>query len=136
MELNEEKYTEVISTLEATASNYGLETYPFKIGWYNEALSDKKFELTDDYDTLAFVVISKPTMFEKAFLPFLRSFEGKFKNFFPNLFFLLEVFFCCLRQPNLPRPPRHLHHPPVRQGQGGPARQGGQDSPRLPAPHQ
>ena len=73
MELNNEKYTDIISTLEATASNYGLETYPFKIGWYNEALSDKKFELTDDYDTLAFVIISQPTMFEKAFLPFLSQ---------------------------------------------------------------
>ena len=71
MELTEEKYADIISTLEETASNCGLETYPFKTGWYNEALSDKKFELKDDYDTLAFVVISKPTMFEEAFLPFL-----------------------------------------------------------------
>ena len=71
MELTEENYTNIISTLEENASNCGLETYPFKIGWYNEALLDKKFELNDDYDTLAFVVISKPAMFEKAFLPFL-----------------------------------------------------------------
>ena len=71
MELNKEKYTEIESALETEATKYGLEIHPFKVGWYNEALSDKKFEFSDDPNTLAFIVISTPTMFEKAFLPFL-----------------------------------------------------------------
>ena len=71
MELNKEKYTEIESALETEATKYGLEIHPFKVGWYNEALSDKKFEFSDDPNSLAFIVISTPTMFEKAFLPFL-----------------------------------------------------------------
>ena len=53
---------------------------PFKIGWYNNAVTDKKFAFSDtDPNTLAFVVISIPSMFEKAFLPYLEQelIEGK-----------------------------------------------------------
>ncbi|KAK7482683.1 hypothetical protein BaRGS_00026092 [Batillaria attramentaria] len=38
----------------------GFEVYPFLIGWYNE-----------NDDTLAFIVISTPAMFDKAFKPFI-----------------------------------------------------------------
>ena len=48
----------------------GLELHPFLVGWYNQQVGDK-FHLLHPADTLAFVVISQPCMFEQAFLPFL-----------------------------------------------------------------
>jgi len=53
----------------------GFEVHPFLIGWYNDQVSEK-FRLPYPDSTLSFVVISQPSMFEKAFLPFLRSFEA------------------------------------------------------------
>ena len=50
----------------------GLEIHPFLVGWYNQQVGDK-FHLLQPPDTLAFVVISQPAMFERAFLPFLAS---------------------------------------------------------------
>ena len=58
--------------LETLSQNLGLETQPFKIGWYNESVGDKFFLPYSD-DTLAFVVISRPCMFEKTFLPFVAA---------------------------------------------------------------
>ena len=73
----------------------GFEVHPFLIGWYNDQVRrrratilffsifinflkvSEKFRLPYPDSTLSFVVISQPSMFEKAFLPFLRSFEGK-----------------------------------------------------------
>ena len=49
---------------------HGFEAEPFLTGWYNELVSSK-FQLDYPPDTLAFIIISQPSMFEKAFLPFL-----------------------------------------------------------------
>ena len=43
-----------------------------QIGWYNDCVT-KPFKFSYDRDTLAFVLISTPSMFEKAFKPFLVS---------------------------------------------------------------
>ncbi len=48
----------------------GFEVHPFLVAWYNEVVADK-FRLPFEADALAFVVISRPSMFEKTFLPFL-----------------------------------------------------------------
>ncbi|XP_013921792.1 PREDICTED: methylmalonic aciduria and homocystinuria type C protein isoform X3 [Thamnophis sirtalis] len=52
--------------------NLGFEIYPFKVGWYNEILPPT-FHLRYSDDTLAFVVLSIPAMFDKAFKPFLKK---------------------------------------------------------------
>ncbi|XP_064607043.1 cyanocobalamin reductase / alkylcobalamin dealkylase-like [Liolophura sinensis] len=49
----------------------GFEAHPFKIGWYNEAVAHSCFKLPYPADTLAFIVISTPRMFDKAFKPFI-----------------------------------------------------------------
>lgn len=51
---------------------FGFECHPFLIGWYNDRVGEK-FQLDFTHDTLAFVVLSQPSMFEKSFLPFLLS---------------------------------------------------------------
>jgi len=48
----------------------GFECHPFKIGWYNEAVA-QGFQLPLETDTLAFIVISTPAMFDQAFKPFV-----------------------------------------------------------------
>jgi len=58
--------------LEDILDKYGFELHPFLVGWYNEQVSPK-FQLSFPPETLAFVVISQPSMFEKAFLPFLTQ---------------------------------------------------------------
>ena len=50
----------------------GFELHPFLVGWYNERVGEKFF-LDFPAETLAFVVISQPSMFENAFLPYLAS---------------------------------------------------------------
>jgi len=60
------------SQLEEVLCPHGFEVHPFLVGWYNEQVSPK-FHLDYSPDTLAFTVISQPSMFEKAFLPFLSS---------------------------------------------------------------
>ena len=42
----------------------------FQIGWYNEKVS-KAFQFNLPDDTLAFVIISTPNMFDKAFKPYV-----------------------------------------------------------------
>eukprot|EP00096_Caligus_rogercresseyi_P014824 TRINITY_DN7313_c0_g1_i1.p1 TRINITY_DN7313_c0_g1~~TRINITY_DN7313_c0_g1_i1.p1 ORF type:complete len:248 (-),score=53.19 TRINITY_DN7313_c0_g1_i1:842-1558(-) len=51
-------------------SSQGFESHPFRVGNYN-GLVGPKFKLPFDEDSLAFVLISRPSMFEKTFLPFL-----------------------------------------------------------------
>lgn len=51
---------------------YGLEYASFKVGWYNEQVS-KFFQLPYHPDTLAYVIISAPSMFEKCFVPFVED---------------------------------------------------------------
>ncbi|XP_029474797.1 methylmalonic aciduria and homocystinuria type C protein [Rhinatrema bivittatum] len=53
-------------------SDFGFEVYPFKVAWYNAVL-EPSFHLPYPEETLAFVVLSIPSMFEKAFKPFLSQ---------------------------------------------------------------
>ncbi|CAG7835287.1 unnamed protein product [Allacma fusca] len=57
-----------------------LHVHPFLIGWYNE-LVGSKFALNVPEDTVAFVVISGPTIFEKCVIPFLRNQVGRNNSF-------------------------------------------------------
>ncbi|XP_071492457.1 cyanocobalamin reductase / alkylcobalamin dealkylase-like [Diadema antillarum] len=61
----------VQQTLCSELVRYGFEIHPFKIGWYNEKV-EPGFHLSYPEDTLAFCVISTPSMFDKAFLPFVE----------------------------------------------------------------
>ena len=58
--------------LKGLADDRGFEVHPFKVGWYNQSVGGR-FALPYSDDTLAFVVISQPSMFEKAFLPFVEN---------------------------------------------------------------
>lgn len=60
----------VQSNVSRILNTAGFETYPFLIGWYNQNV-EKPFVLPYEDDTLAFVVISTPAMFDKAFKPFI-----------------------------------------------------------------
>lgn len=62
---------DIISTLlDQLLSPVGIETYPFKISWYNERVPEA-FRFPHHPDTLCFVAISTPSTFERAFLPFI-----------------------------------------------------------------
>ena len=50
----------------------GFECYPFLIKWYNEIVA-KEFHLPYDANKLCFIVISSPSMFEKAFTNFIMK---------------------------------------------------------------
>jgi len=63
----------VNTVMERMLSPLGFEVHPFLIDWYNEQVKSNKFKLDYAPGTLAFVVISQPSMFEKAFVPFLRT---------------------------------------------------------------
>lgn len=63
---------EIEAALTSFLLPHGFECHPFKIGWYNEQVS-KPFLLPYQEDTVAFIIISTPSMFEKAFVPFLAS---------------------------------------------------------------
>ncbi len=65
-------FDHIVSRLEAHCSPLGLECHAFKIGWYNE-LVQSPFHLAYHSDTLALVVISAPSMFERLFKPFLNT---------------------------------------------------------------
>jgi len=58
----------------------GLETHPFHIGWYNEKVGPR-FHLDYPDHTVALVVISGPTTFEKCVLPYLKSKSIKAPDF-------------------------------------------------------
>ncbi|XP_069794920.1 cyanocobalamin reductase / alkylcobalamin dealkylase [Narcine bancroftii] len=51
-------------------SPFGFQCNPFRISWYNAAVQPC-FQLQYPDDTLAFVILSTPQMFEKAFKPFI-----------------------------------------------------------------
>ncbi|XP_038049650.1 cyanocobalamin reductase / alkylcobalamin dealkylase-like [Patiria miniata] len=59
-------------SVEALLGPQGFELHPFKIGWYNEKVQSI-FYLPYHKDTIAFCVLSTPSMYEKAFLPYVRS---------------------------------------------------------------
>ncbi|KAM9357926.1 cyanocobalamin reductase / alkylcobalamin dealkylase [Symphorus nematophorus] len=58
--------------LEDYLSKLGFEVYQLKVGWYNSVLP-RSFHLAYPDDSLAVVVLSTPSMFERAFLPFLEE---------------------------------------------------------------
>ncbi|KAG7171252.1 cyanocobalamin reductase / alkylcobalamin dealkylase-like [Homarus americanus] len=64
--------THIENRLTSVLSPRGFECHPFKIGWYNEQVAPC-FRLPYHDDTLSFVIISTPSMFEKAFIPFLAT---------------------------------------------------------------
>lgn len=51
---------------------FGMESYSFLIDWYNSKVQ-KAFWLPYNKNTVAFTIISTPSMFEKAFIPFIVS---------------------------------------------------------------
>ncbi len=51
---------------------FGFECHPFQVGWYNRRVG-AKFALPHDDACLAVVVLSRPDMFENAFLPYLAA---------------------------------------------------------------
>nr|XP_033771737.1 methylmalonic aciduria and homocystinuria type C protein isoform X1 [Geotrypetes seraphini] len=65
-------FLELEGKVRAFLADFGFEVYPFKIGWYNAVLSPA-FHLPYPEDSLAFVVLSIPSMFEKAFKPFISQ---------------------------------------------------------------
>jgi len=68
------KLLDVRSALESLCEPLGLEVAPFRLGWYNDALDDKGYAIhPSEPDTVAFVVLSSPSMFEKAFVPFVKD---------------------------------------------------------------
>ncbi|XP_029988191.1 cyanocobalamin reductase / alkylcobalamin dealkylase [Sphaeramia orbicularis] len=62
----------VTKQLEDCLSKLGFEVYPLKVGWYNHVLPPS-LHLSYPEDTLAVVVLSTPSMFEQAFLPFMKE---------------------------------------------------------------
>ncbi|XP_030627996.1 cyanocobalamin reductase / alkylcobalamin dealkylase [Chanos chanos] len=63
---------DIVGTLRSSLGSLGFEVYPFKVAWYN-AVTSSAFHLRHPEDTLAVVILSTPSMFERLFLPFLRS---------------------------------------------------------------
>lgn len=59
-------------TLENNLNSYGFEFHPFKVAWYN-SLVQPVFRLSYSEDTVGFLIISNPKMFENAFVPFIKS---------------------------------------------------------------
>jgi len=67
--------TEVASVtggIEEVLGPLGFESHPFLVDWYNKQVS-VKFQLAYPPSTLATVIISRPAMFENAFLPFIKE---------------------------------------------------------------
>jgi len=66
--------TDIRNILNFFCKGRGFEVAPFNLGWYNEALNSDKFKLTiGSDDSLSYVIISEPSMFEKTFLPFVKE---------------------------------------------------------------
>lgn len=65
-------HVEIQKKLQGALQPQGFEVHPFQVGWYNGVL-ERIFHLSYPPDTLAFVVLSAPSMFEKSFKPFLAD---------------------------------------------------------------
>lgn len=64
----------VTPVVESFCAERGLECAPFKLSWYNAAVKSHKFQLDcAPSDSLCYVIISQPSMFEKSFLPFVSQ---------------------------------------------------------------
>lgn len=70
--LYREEAVQVTQRLSRHLDDRGFECHPFLVGWYNDRVGPK-FALQYDNSHLAIVVLSRPNMFEKTFLPFLTS---------------------------------------------------------------
>ncbi|XP_074732272.1 cyanocobalamin reductase / alkylcobalamin dealkylase isoform X2 [Strix uralensis] len=62
----------VAERLRGALGPFGFEVHAFKVGWYN-AILQPAFHLPYPDDTLAFVVLSTPSMFDKALKPFVNK---------------------------------------------------------------
>ncbi|KAM9620123.1 cyanocobalamin reductase / alkylcobalamin dealkylase isoform 4-T5 [Morphnus guianensis] len=62
----------VAERLRGALGPLGFEVHAFKVGWYN-AILQPGFHLPYPDDTLAFVVLSTPSMFDKALKPFVNK---------------------------------------------------------------
>ncbi len=69
---------QVVLKLGSHCSPLGLECHAFKVGWYNE-LVGPSFHFAYHPDTLAFIIISTPSMFDQLLKPFINS-----MNFHPE----------------------------------------------------
>jgi len=67
---------DLLTILKNELEPYGMEVYMFKVGWYNAQVSSG-FRLAFADDTVCAVVLTIPSFFEKAFLPYLKSFNPK-----------------------------------------------------------
>ncbi|CAG0916080.1 unnamed protein product [Notodromas monacha] len=74
----QQKADEIFQVIEAEGHKYGIEAHRFLVGWYNDQVGPQ-FRIPYDPDTLAFLFISTPSMFEKAFIPFVNS-NSKFTS--------------------------------------------------------
>jgi len=74
MSSDKESSGEIDSLMRKLLEPVGFEVHPFLVGWYNN-LCGKAFQLPYPSDTLAYVVISAPDMYDKAFKPWLRTTE-------------------------------------------------------------
>ncbi|KAM9435471.1 cyanocobalamin reductase / alkylcobalamin dealkylase isoform 2-T2 [Clarias gariepinus] len=72
MAMSSDTVLNVVEPLRESLTPLGFEVYPLKIGWYNAVVSPAH-QLYYSADTLALVVLSTPSMFEKVFLPFLQT---------------------------------------------------------------
>ncbi|GFY61864.1 methylmalonic aciduria and homocystinuria type C protein homolog, partial [Trichonephila inaurata madagascariensis] len=70
--VNPDDVTSIQHELERNYGSLGFEFHPFKIGWYNSFVRPI-FKLDYNEDTVAFLIISSPKMFERAFIPFLQK---------------------------------------------------------------
>ena len=67
-----DEWREVVAAVKREVEGKGLETYPFKVSWYNSRV-EPAFRLGYHDDTLAILMLSTPAMFEQLFLPYLTS---------------------------------------------------------------
>ena len=101
------------SQLEQILCPHGFECHPFLVGWYNDQVSPK-FHLDHPPNILAYTVIRQPSMFERAFLPFLSSLSrtglhdecmlhsfSKVHNKFPSISTLHDVQLSRTRRPQI-----------------------------------
>ncbi|XP_026050771.1 cyanocobalamin reductase / alkylcobalamin dealkylase [Carassius auratus] len=72
MAISSERVEDLIGTFRESLKAQGFEIYPFKVGWYNAVVSGAH-QLSHPADSLALVLLSTPSMFERSFLPFLQS---------------------------------------------------------------
>ncbi|CAH1782487.1 unnamed protein product [Owenia fusiformis] len=61
---------DILRNISSILTPVGFETHPFLVGWYNEQVKDV-FKLGYQNDTLAILIISTPSMYEKALKPFI-----------------------------------------------------------------